>query len=211
MLARFLPKNEKFYGYFGEAAQIGDEIAKAFVDLVENYSDVERKVKAIRDIEHRADEVAGRISEALTQTFVTPIDREDIVLLSTQLDDFIDAIEEAARRMWLYRLEQPSQHTRAMAQVIAKQARALMEAMPLLEDFSKSSALLQKVKEVKQLEDQADALMDQADTALYDGVSDVKQMIAATRLGELYQYLEDATDRAKDVAKALEGITLKHA
>ncbi|RIH87946.1 hypothetical protein Mterra_01079 [Calidithermus terrae] len=210
MLARFLPKNERFFQYFRTAAQTGDQIALAFVDLVENFTDVERKVRAIREIEHQGDAVAQQISEALTQTFVTPIDREDIVLLSGRLDDFIDTIEEAARRMWLYRVERPTEHARAMARLIAQQARALAEAVPLLEDMRSAPIMLQKIVAVKRLEDEADALMDRASIELYDGVGDVREMIKAMRWGELYQYLEDATDRAQDVAKALEGITLKH-
>lgn len=210
MLARFIPKNEQFFGLFREAADVGDEIARAFVELLENYHDLERKVRNIREIEHRGDAVARRISEALTQTFVTPIDREDIVLLSERLDDFIDAIEEAARRMWLYRMERPDRHTLAMAAVIAKQAAALKAAMPLLEDLKTAPILLQKTAEVRRLEDEADALMDGAAISLYDGVTDVPGMIRATRWGELYEYLEEATDRAQDVAKAMEGIALKH-
>jgi predicted phosphate transport protein (TIGR00153 family) len=210
MLARFLPKNERFYQYFRSAAQTADQIALAFVDLVENFIDVERKVRAIREIEHQGDAITRQVSEALTQTFVTPIDREDIVLLSGRLDDFIDAIEEAARRMWLYRIERPTEHTRAMARLIAQQARALAEAVPLLEDLRSAPIMLQKLVAVKRLEDEADALMDKAAIELYDGVNDVREMIKAMRWGELYQYLEDATDRAQDVAKALEGIALKH-
>ncbi|MER3444986.1 MAG: DUF47 domain-containing protein [Meiothermus sp.] len=210
MLARFLPKNERFFQYFRTAAQTGDQIALAFVDLVENFTDVERKVRAIREIEHQGDAIAQQVSEALTQTFVTPIDREDIVLLSDRLDDFIDTIEEAARRMWLYRVERPTEHARAMARLIAQQARALAEAVPLLEDLRSAPIMLQKIVAVKRLEDEADALMDRASIELYDGVSDVHEMIKAMRWGELYQYLEDATDRAQDVAKALESITLKH-
>lgn len=210
MLTRFLPKNEKFYDYFRQAAEVGDRIALAFVDLVDNYTDVERKVRAIRDIEHQGDDISRAISAALTQTFVTPIDREDIVLLSGRLDDFIDAVEEAARRMWLYRITEPTPHTRAMARVIAQQGKALKEAMPLMESPSQNAELLRLVGEIKKLEDEADALMDQATVEIYDGVSDVGGLIASLRLSELYQYLEDATDRAQDVAKALEGIALKH-
>jgi predicted phosphate transport protein (TIGR00153 family) len=210
MLARFIPKNEQFYTLFRQAAEVGDEIARAFVDLVEHYHNVERKVRAIREIEHRGDVVSGQVAQALTQTFVTPIDHKDIVLLSERLDDFIDAIEEAARRLWLYRFERPDAHTRAMAGVIAKQASALKGAVPLLEDLKTAPILLQKTAEVRRLEDEADALMDEAEVSLYDDFTDVPGMIRAMRRGELYEYLEEATDRAQDVAKALEGVALKH-
>lgn len=211
MLNRFLPRNERFFDYFAQAAQVADQTARALLELVEHFSDVERKVRAIRDLEHRGDEISRQVSQALTQTFVTPIDREDIIELSGRLDDFIDTLEEAARRMWLYRIEKPTPLTRQMAQVIARQARLLAESIPLLEGFKRNDELLAKIRQVEELEDEGDALMDQASSGLFDQVKEVRELVAAIRWGELYQYLEDATDRAQDVARSLKNIVLKHA
>lgn len=210
MLARLIPKNERFFGFFKQAAEVSDQAAQALLDLVENFQDVERKVKNIRDIEHQGDDIAKRISEALTQTFVTPIDREDIVLLADRIDELTDTIEDAARRMWLYRVSQPTELTKTMAKVIANQAKVLAQTMPMLEDLKMGPIMIQKLQEVKRLEDEADALMDKASLEQFDGVTEVKQLIAAIRWGEIYQLLEDASDRAQDVAKALEEIALKH-
>ena len=99
MLTRFLPKNEKFFEHFRQSAFHANEIAVAFQDLLEHYTDVERKVNRIREIEHNADAVAHTITNALASTFVTPLDREDIVLLANRLDDFVDSVEDAARRL----------------------------------------------------------------------------------------------------------------
>ena len=83
--------------------------------------------------------------------------------------------------------------------------------MPLVEKNQDSNALLARAKEIKTLESQADAIMDQASSNLYDNATDIKTLVSAIRWGELNQFLEDATDRAQDVASALESIALKNA
>ncbi len=211
MLTRFLPKNEKFFEHFRHSAQLADEIAQAFLDLLENYTDQERKVANIREIEHRADAVAHTITNALSQTFVTPIDREDIVLLANRLDDFVDAVEDASRRMWLYRIPAPTEHAKKMARIIAAQAKLLTTVMPLLEKPAQAEELRRQALEIRKLESEADVVIDAASASLYDTAGDIPNLVAAIRWGELYQYLEDATDRAQDVANALEEISLKNA
>jgi uncharacterized protein len=211
MLTRFLPKNERFFDHFRAQAAVALETALAFQDLLENYTDVERKVRAISALEHKADEVGHTISNALTQTFITPLDREDIVLLSGRMDDFVDAIEDAAKRLWLYRIPAPTEQAIQMGKIIAAQAKLLTVAVPLVEKNQDSAALLARAKEIKKLESEADDIMDQAASSLYDDAGDIKTLVSAIRWGELNQFLEDATDRAQDVASALESIALKNA
>lgn len=210
-LARFLPKNERFFDYFQAAANNALETAKAFAALLETYSDVERKVRHIRDLEQAGDDIYHQISNALTQTFMTPLDRDDIVLLAGRLDDFVDAIEDAARRMWLYRIAKPSEHAKAMSRFIVKQAELLVTTIPLVESSKNSGETIRLALEIKRLEDQADEEMNHVLADLYDDATDIKSLIAAIRWGELYEYLEEATDRAQDVANTLEAIALKHA
>lgn len=76
-------------------------VARLLVELVEHYDDVERKVRRLRDLEHRGDEITHQIYNALHRTFITPLDREDISTLASRLDDFVDYVEETGRRMWL--------------------------------------------------------------------------------------------------------------
>ncbi len=210
-LARFLPKNERFFDYFKAAAQNALEMAKAFSELLENYTNVEQKVRHIRDLEQRGDDIYHQVSNALTQTFMTPLDREDIVLIAGRLDDFVDGIEDAARRMWLYRIPEPTQHAKDLAKLIVAQAELLVNTMPLLENNKNSTEVIKRSKEIKRLEDEADEVMNQVHADLYDDATDIKTLIRSIRWGELYQYLEDATDRAQDVANTLEAIALKHA
>src|SRR5581483_10850156 len=122
VLARFLPRDEHFFDYFHDAAGNAAEVAQALIDLLEHYSDVERQARRVRDLEHRGDEITHQIFNALNRTFVTPLDREDIAELAGRLDDFVDSIEEATRRIWLYRMEESTECARLLANIIKEQA-----------------------------------------------------------------------------------------
>ena len=211
MLARFLPRDEQFFEYFGAAATNATESARALVDLFTQFSDVERKVWRLRDLEHRGDEITHNVFQALTRTFVTPLDREDIRALASDMDNFVDYIEEAARRVWIYRVEQPTELSLRLAHILEEQADNLAKAIPLLENAKHRSAVLQYTVEINRLENEADDVLNQVLGGLYDGASDIPSLIKCIHWGELYQLLEDATDQAEDVANTLETIVSKYA
>ena len=212
VLARFLPRDEQFFRHFRDAATNAVEVAQVLVEVVDLGEDTERRVRRLRDLEHHGDEITHRIFSALNSTFVTPLDREDIQGLAGALDDFVDDLEEVGRRLWLYRLSEPSEPARHLARILREQAAILAEAVPLLEHASKEGqALLRHVVEIHRLENEADDAHNQALATLYDGAEDIPSLVRCIRWGELYGLLEDATDRAEDVANTLEGIVLKYA
>ena len=211
VLARFLPRDERFYDYFNQAASNAAEAASLLLDLIEDYSDVKQKVKRLSQVEQRGDEITHQIFNALNRTFVTPLDREDIRNLASTIDDFVDAIEDVAYRMWIYRIDQPSEPARALVQLISAQARNLAEAVPKMERMKDSAELKRLIVAINAQENEADDVFFGALSTLYDGVTDVPALVKAIRWGELYQELEEATDRGEDVANTLEGIMLKNA
>ena len=211
VLARFLPRNERFFDYFHQASGNAAEVAQALCDLLEDYSDVERKALRVRNLERQGDEITHQIFKALNSTFVTPLDREDIADLSSRLDDFVDAIEEATRRIRLYRIDQPTEHARRLARIIDQQAALIASTVPLLENRRQWDKLLQCSIDINRLEGEADDVLDQALAEQFDGVSDIDGLIKAMRWGEIYQQLEDAADRAEDIADTLERIVVKNA
>ena len=212
VLARFLPRDEQFFGHFRDAAANAVDVAVALGEVVEQGDEVERKVRRLRDLEHRGDEITHRVFNALNSTFVTPLDREDIRDLAGHLDDFVDGVEEAARRLWLYRLAERTEPARLLARILREQADLLAVAVPLLERAGKEGpALLRHTVELHRLENEADDALNEALATLYDGVTEVPALVRAMRWGEIYGLLEDATDRAEDVANTLEGIVHKHA
>ena len=211
VLARFLPRDERFFDYFHKAVENAEEVAQALSDLLDHYSEVERKALRVRDLERRGDEITHQIFKALNSTFVTPLDREDIADLAGRLDDFVDAIEEASRRIWLYRIDEPTEHARILGQIISKQATLIAGTVPLLENKRQWDQLLQCSIDINRLEGEADEVLDRALKGQFEGVSDIGGLVKAIRWGEIYQHLEDAADRAEDIADTLERIVVKNA
>jgi predicted phosphate transport protein (TIGR00153 family) len=208
---RLIPQDDRFFDLFNRSAENTLEGARALNELFANFVDVERKSRHIKDIEHVGDEITHEVFAALNRTFVTPLDREDISHLASALDDVIDWIEEVARRVRLYRIDQPTPIACALSRVIMEQSEQIARAVPLLADRRSGDALQRATREIHRLENEADDLLAEAVATLYDNVTEVPQLIHAMRWSDLYQLLEDATDKAESVATALNNIALKNA
>ena len=213
MLARLrlIPQDARFFDLFNRSADNTLEGARLLDDLLHNYVDVERKVRHLKDIEHTGDEITHEVFGALHRTFVTPIDRDDISNLASSLDDVIDWIEEVGRRIHLYHVDEPTPIARQFSRVILEQAEQIARAVPLLENRRETDALQRATQEIHRLENEADDLLAQAIAHLYDGVTEVPELIQAMRWNDLYQLLEDTTDKAENVATVLNNIALKNA
>jgi predicted phosphate transport protein (TIGR00153 family) len=208
---RLIPRDERFFDLFNRSAANTLEGAQVLYDLFTNFVDVGRKARHLKDIEHTGDEITHEVFGALNRTFVTPIDREDISNLASSLDDVIDWIEEIGRRMYLYRIDQPTPIAQQFAKVILDQTEQIARAVPLLEDRRQAGTLDRMAQEIHRLENEADDLLAEAIATLYDGVTEVPELIKAMRWNDLYQLLEDTTDKGESVATVLSTITLKNA
>ena len=211
VLSKFMPHNPKFAAKFAEAAQNAHTTAQALVDLLENYVDVESKVQRVLDLEHEGDRITGEVTNLLAESFIVPFDREDILSLNAELDDLVDDMEEAARKLSLYRIERPLPHMAQLARVVEQQCALLAQGMPLIEDSGKVNELRRISQQIRALEDEGDRISDEVARHLYDGVTEVPQMILAMRSGEILNLIEDASDQAQRVAKTVESILLKNA
>jgi predicted phosphate transport protein (TIGR00153 family) len=213
MLARLrlIPQDERFFDLFNRSAENTLEGARLLHDLLNNYVDIDRKARHLKDIEHTGDEITHEVFGALHRTFVTPLDREDISNLASALDDVIDWIEEVGRRIRLYRIDKPTPIACLFSNVILEQAEQIARAVPLLEQRQQADVLQRATQEIHRLENEGDDLLADAIATLYDGVSEVPQLIYAMRWNDLYQLLEDTTDKAENVATILNNIALKNA
>lgn len=211
VLSRFMPKNPQFSAKFAEAARNAHATAQALVDLLENYTDVEAKVKRVRDLEHEGDRITGEITNMLASSFIVPFDREDIIALNSELDDLVDDMEDAARKLSLYGVERPLPQMAQLARVVERQCALLAQGMPLIEDSGRLQELAGLARQIRQLEDEGDTISDEVQRQLYVGVTDVPGMIRAMRGGEIVDLIEDASDQAQRVAKTVESILLKNA
>jgi len=213
MLARLrlIPQDARFFDLFNRSAENVLEGARLLDDLLQNYVDIERKARHLKDIEHTGDEITHEVFGALNRTFVTPIDRDDISNLASSMDDVIDWIEEVGRRIHLYRVDEPTPIARQFSRVILEQSEQIARAVPLLENRRDANPLQKAIEEIHRLENEADDLLAQAIAHLYDGVTEVPQLIKAMRWNDLYQLLEDTTDKCENVAVVLSNIALKNA
>lgn len=211
VLSKFMPQNPKFAAKFEQSAQNAHATARALVDLLENYTDVQNKVARIQELEHVGDRLAQEITSLLAESFIVPFDREDIIALNNELDDLVDDLEEAASKLSLYRIAQPLPQMAQLARVAEKQCALLAQGMPLIESNARLQELVSLAQQIQALEDEADALGDDVQRTLYDGVTDVPAMINAMRSGEIASLIENATDQAQRVSKTVAGILLKNA
>jgi predicted phosphate transport protein (TIGR00153 family) len=203
------PRDMGFYELFEQDTSNLVVAAEKLVDLFDNYEDVEAKAKQLKDLEGRGDVITHEIIQRLHRSFVTPIDREDIALLANALDDVMDFIEAAGRTAFLYRIAQPTERARELARIVAKVAYKLNEVMPRLRRRDQFKWILKQCVEINSLENEADDVHHAALSELFEVCyTDACEVI---KWRELYQHMEDATDRGEDVANILEGIVLKHA
>lgn len=205
---RLVPQNERFYDLFEQGANNLHAASTRLVDLFDNFVDTREKAGAIKKLERDGDEITHRIMERLHRSFVTPIDREDIALLANRMDDMLDYMEGATKRLFLYRIEHPTPRATEITYVIQKVALELTKAMPLLRNHSKLKAILPYCVEIHRLENEADDLQHAAITDLFEEESDVKEIL---KWRDIYSNLERAVDRGEDVANVLESIVLKYA
>jgi predicted phosphate transport protein (TIGR00153 family) len=209
MKLSFLPREEKFFTLFQESAANVKETAVKLLDLMENYENVPEKVAEIKRLEEVGDTVIHTIMTSLHRTFVTPLDREDIAALGERLDDIVDSMEEAARLMMEYHIQESTENAKALARILLRCSETLEEAIGLLHlRGAKLNEILPLATVINTLENEADQVVSKAMAELFD---DEASPIYVIKWKEVYDLLEGATDHCEIAANMLEGIVLKHA
>lgn len=178
--------------------------ARVLVDMFADYRDIEKHIEEIRRIEHAGDDLTHAILTKLNQTFITPFDREDIHQLASKLDDVLDFVHAASTRIIMYRITTPPPAAGTLAKIIMMQTQELQKAVSLLQ---KNGDILAHCVEINRLENEADAVAEQAIATLFESEKDPINLIKAK---ELLEFLERATDKAEDVADVLETVVLKN-
>ena len=176
---------------------------------MEGYQDVPQKVAEIKRLEEVGDLVIHEIMRNLHRTFVTPLDREDIAALGERLDDVADDIEEVARNMLEFRIEQPTAEAVELAHIIEQSTQVLQQAMNKLHlRGARLKEILPDSVEVNRLENKADQVTSRAVAELFNnGTSPIEVL----KWREIYANLENAADHCEDAANVLEGVVLKNA
>jgi predicted phosphate transport protein (TIGR00153 family) len=205
MAFSLVPREQRFFEQF---TNLTTQIRSGSRMLKEMYSGTSPdfgQVAKIKEVEHECDASVRSIIDQLNRTFVTPLDREDIHAIASRLDDVMDAIDAAASVTKLYKITEVRGGARRLADIICDSMDRLAEAVKALD---KRTGVLELSARVRQLENEADRVHQDAIVELFD---QEKDPITVIKWKEIFDFLEAATDRCEDVANLLEGVIVKHA
>lgn len=205
---RITAKEEVFFDLFVETAENTCKSARMLEELMNNYVDIEARIKAIEETEHECDRRIHKILKLLNKSFITPIDREDIYLIAKELDNITDAIEATAHRFRMLNVKFIREDAKKLASLIVACTSELKGVMCEIKNMKKSTILEKRVIEVNRIEDEADEIYRNAITRLFVTEKDAVEVI---KWKEIYEYLESTLDACEDVANIVEGVVMKHA
>ena len=200
----FVPKEREFFDLFEEAGKNIVRAADLLDQMLRGYPENAGLARDILICEQEGDRITHDIIHRLNQTFVTPIDREDIYALASALDDVVDYAEEVADFLGLYKIEAPMEQAQQLAHILLQAARQISEAMPRLRGFRDISHY---TVEINRLENDGDRVSREALASLFDNGIDPMVVI---RWKDIYDRLEEAIDATEAVANILEGIVIKN-
>lgn len=205
MAFSFLPKEDVYFTRFSQMSAKMQEAANALVELTQSeYSGFEPIVKRIKNIEHECDTISHEIATKLNKSFITPFDREDIFTLSVALDDVVDFIDAAARAIMMYDIKHITEYAKNLAKVIQTLSMEINSAVSML---NKPKNINQHIVEIHRLENEADEIYFLAIANLFKNATDALEVI---KWKEIYEILENGTDRSEHVATIIQSIILKH-
>jgi len=204
---KLFPKQIDFFEYFDRISQNITIAADLFVDFVEKFDNIEIRTKEIHEAEKEGDILTHEIIRQLNQTFITPIDREDLYALASRLDDVLDLIWGAADRIMLLKITKITPEAITIAKDLLMITEVMHKAIHKLKE--KNYTYVQEYCiEINRLENRIDRSFKGALATLFD---EVKDPILLIKWKEIYEHMEDASDKCEDVANILESIILKYA
>jgi len=205
MLGRLLPRDDQFFTLFDQLAGHLATTAKMLDNLFGDASHVSEHVRAIKDIEHKADLLTTTVNQRIDKSFITPIDREDIHTLASRLDDVIDLLDGTARRFEMLHINEVLPPAKQLSGVLCRAANEIQAAVA---EMRQPREVNEHVALIKHLEEEGDAIYHEAVGALFAGRPDPLDVI---RWKEMYDTLERAIDSCMGVAQVLQSISLKNA
>ena len=205
MLGRLIPRDQEFFTLFDELAGHLSSSARLLKELFDQPKLLQEKVRAIKEVEHKADQLTHEINARIDRSFVTPIDREDIHEMSTRLDDVIDLMDGTARRVEIFHIEGVREPARKLAGLLVEAAEHLQRGVSGIKRPKDVQAC---AVEVKRIEEEADAVYHDAVGELFVGKPDPLDVI---KWKEIYDRLEQGVDSCMAVVNTLQSISIKNA
>ena len=205
-----MAKGDKFYfENFAASTALSKEAAAYLVTCLENYdpNNIESMLQQMHDIEHRADIKKHEMNEALAKAFVTPVDREDLDMLSHQLDDVTDKIEEILQMFYIYNIQTISPSAVVFAKNIVKSCELLCALMEEFENFKKSKKIQKLIVQLNDVEEECDKLYLSSMRALTKEPADV---LLTVSWRDIYECLEACADACEHVSECVGSVIMKN-
>jgi len=207
MFARLMPHEGRFFEYFAEHSALILQGAVELKAMMNDMAEVERRAQNIKKIETQADIVTHRTVQLLHQTFITPIDRDEIYQLITRMDDILDLMEDVSHCVFLYDIRSVPDEAKRLAENCVACAEKVNAAVVLLKNMSNAEQIIKICAEIDRLETDADQILRGAMAKLFRSEPDTRELI---KLKEIYEHLETVSDKCEDVANIIEGIVLEN-
>jgi predicted phosphate transport protein (TIGR00153 family) len=208
MLGAILPKKTEFFDLFSQHAAFTVEGTKLLHALLSDLHNVEEQSNKIKEVESKADKVAHKTIEMLHRSFITPIERGDIHRIVSRVDDILDYVEAAAERIWLYEIKEATPEAKEMARVLVRSAEAVKDTLDSLHNLKEPDKIRTACIEINRLENECDTLLRLATARLF---KEERDPLVVIKWKEIYENIENATDRCEDVANVIEGVVIENA
>ena len=200
------PQDKIFFSLLEEQAELVVKVAELFQTMLREYSSFSVLIKRMKVIEHEGDELVHKIIHKLHKSFITPIDQDDISKLTSLYDDILDLIDATANRIFLFKIEKPNDIIKEFAGIIVLQVKEVNAATKQIRKINQME-IEKRFKAVHSLENEADDLCDFAIVELFKEKDPIKIMI----MKDIYEFLEQITDKCEDVCLVIQDIVIKNA
>ena len=205
----FKPKEDEFFKLFIESSNVLRQGAYVLKEVMNDYNQLDEKMDHISKLEHQADDINDAIIDKLNQTFITPLDREDIYSFATMLDDVVDFLQGTMQRMVLYKAGKPTAGATQLADLLVECTEEMVLAFNLLVNIKRNQdKILEHTKKIGELESMGDNIYRREVALLFDTCPDPIEVI---KWKEILEHLEDALDHCERIGDLLRGVVMKYA
>ena len=201
-----IPQDKIFFNLLEEQAALAVKVAELFQTMIREYSTFDVLIQRMKIMEHEGDELVHKIIQKLHRSFITPIDHEDISKLASLYDDVIDLIDGTANRIFLFKIEKPNDVIKEFVDIIVRQVRDVSALTKHIRKINQTE-IEQKFKAIHSLENEADDLYDFAIVELFKEKDPIKIMI----MKDIYEFLEQITDKCEDICLVIQDVVIKNA
>ena len=208
MLHKLMPKEAKFFDLFNQHSDLIVDAARKLKSLFDDLAHTDNHLSAIKDFEKRADRITFETVDLLHKTFITPIDRDDMLKLINCMDDVADLMEDVAETVSLYDVTNSTDEAKELAAIGLICCERVQASVHLLDNMSNAAQMLKLASEIARLESDADRVLRKAMSKLFREEENVKNLI---KYKAIYELLEAITDKCEDVSNIIQGIVVENA